>query len=333
MNLKEAHAILGVEPGISPEDAKKKYRDLTKRYHPDINKEEGAEDRFKKINEAYQCVINGKGSDPEPIARPSVNPFQNISDFRNMHNPFGSASIRPTENVSLKINISFKESVLGCQKEIFFTRKEKCVACDGQGSVHTHNGCDKCGGKGQIVGRQGNMIFSRTCDKCMGQNMQTPCDTCSTTGSVSTQVSGNVQIPGGVLTGNILRLSSLGNYAGSILGSDQYSETHLNITVNPVEGMRLEGQDVVSELNVSLYDALSGCSKSTNTIMGDEVISLPRLIKNKDEIKIPNLGVNGSGFHRVIVNVDYPDDSDQIDNLINVLNGYATYDPDNVDTI
>ena len=63
MNLKEAYSILEIPQGTPPEDAKKKYRELTKKYHPDINKDAGAEDKFKKINEAYQVVSSGKSND------------------------------------------------------------------------------------------------------------------------------------------------------------------------------------------------------------------------------------------------------------------------------
>jgi molecular chaperone DnaJ len=332
MNLNEANSILGVSPGISPEDAKKKYRELTRKYHPDINKEDGAEDRFKKINEAYQCIINGKGSDPEPPARSPFNPFQGISGFPGVHNPFGGRQgTRPPENISLNINVSFKESVLGCQKDISFSRQGKCQSCEGEGSIKSHNNCDKCGGKGLIVGRQGNMIFTRTCDKCMGQNATTSCDICSGVGSINTQVSGNVQIPGGVINGSILRLNGFGNYIGSFLGADQYSEAHLHIRVESIEGLRLENQDVVSELNISLLEALTGKKEKVNTISGEVEIGIPQMTRHKDEMKISNLGVNGIGFHRIIVNVNYPDDQEQIDNLINVLNGNGTFDPNDRD--
>ena len=54
MNLKEAYTTLELAEGASPEEAKKKYRELTKKLHPDVNKDPGAEAKFKKINEAYR---------------------------------------------------------------------------------------------------------------------------------------------------------------------------------------------------------------------------------------------------------------------------------------
>lgn len=320
MNLQEAYSILELSSEASPEEAKKKYRELTKKYHPDVNKEENAEDKFKKINEAYQCVINGKGSDREN-SQPNYNPFQGIP------NPFGGNTIRPAENITLNTTISFKESVLGCRRDLHFTRNGKCTFCNGQGMIQNHNGCDNCGGKGQVVAKQGNMIFTRTCEKCMGRQSTHPCTTCSTKGSVNTQISVNVNIPGGVIDNNILRLNGFGNYMGSFMNMDQYSEAHLHIKVIPEEGLVLDGTDVVSFIEISLLEALRGVSKSVKTIIGDKDIFIPGLSKNKDEIKIPNLGVNSMGSQRVIIKVIYPED---ISYLINALEDHESNDSDTV---
>jgi len=332
MNLQEAYSILEVPPGTSPEDAKKKYRELTKKYHPDVNKDEGAEDRFKKINEAYQCVINGKGTDPEPVMQESgFNPFQGFPGIN--VNPFGGRQQIQVEHISLQATLSFKESVLGCQKDISFSRNGKCTDCNGQGQIQSNNGCDKCGGKGQIVGRQGNMIFTRTCDKCFGRNSINQCQACSSKGTVNTQVSGTVNVPPGVVSGNILRLNGFGHYITSFMGTDQYSEAHLHLTVLPEEGLSLEGQDVVSKLSLSFLDALQGTNVQVKTIMGDKELVISPCSRNKDEIKIPNLGVAGIGSQKVVLDVKYPEDKEIISKLINVLNGHQIYDPSEIDYI
>jgi molecular chaperone DnaJ len=330
MNLQEAYSILELSPETSPEDAKKKYRELTKKYHPDVNKEDGAENKFKKINEAYRCVVNGKGTDPEPVIQESgFNPFQGFPGIN--INPFGGRQQTQIEHIVLQITLSFKESILGCQKEISFTRNGKCADCNGQGQIQSNNGCDKCGGKGQIIGKQGNMMFTRTCDKCFGRIPINQCRTCSSKGTISTQVSGSVNVPPGVVSGNILRLNGFGHYVNSFMGMDQYSEAHLHLTVIPEEGLSLEGQDVVSHLNLSFLDALQGINVQVKTIMGEKELIIPPCSRNKDEIKIPNLGVNGVGSQKVIIDVTYPEDVEIISRLINVLNGHQTYDPSDID--
>jgi len=302
MNLSEAYSILELSPNSSADEVKKKYREFTKKYHPDINKEENSEDRFKKINEAYNCINNGKNSDAD--------------SFTGFHNPFVNKTTFQAENIQLYTTISFKESVLGCQKELCFSRNSKCTNCNGNGFIRINNGCDRCHGKGQIVGKQGNMIFTRTCDKCMGQNNSSQCNICLGTGHVNMQVSINVNIPGGVVSGNILRLSGFGNYIGSFINMDQYTEAHLHITVIMDEGLTLENNDVISRINITLLEALQGSQKTVKTILGDYIISIPPLSKNKEEINIPNLGVNGMGNQKVILDVSYPSN---IQDVINVL--------------
>lgn len=292
MNLKEAHSILEVPVGTEPDAVKKKYRELTKKYHPDINKEKDADAKFKKINEAYQCIQNGKGSDPEP------------------YNPFGRAqTVYHVEHIKLSTVISFKESVFGCKKELKFTRTAKCNGCNGNGEVAVNNGCATCGGRGQSVVQNGNSIFIQTCQKCHGQAGTTPCTKCDTNGSIQTEATVNVSIPGGVINNNILRLQGMGNYMGSFISFEQNSDVHLQITVTPEPGLSIKGSDVISFLELSLVEALEGCTKEVKTVNGNKKIDIAPLSRHHDEVKIPKLGVNQAGAHKVILDVLYPKDT------------------------
>src|SRR5574338_532710 len=163
MNLKEAYSILEIPSTASAEEAKKKYRELTKKYHPDINKEAGAEDKFKKINEAYS-VVTGKGD----VAQPQGNPFDPFGGMRQQ-------KIRFHEVIELNTTLSFKDSVLGRKQDLKYNRKAKCPNCNGQGQYNLNNGCDKCSGRGQIVMQQGGMVMIQTCDKCYGRVQTQSC--------------------------------------------------------------------------------------------------------------------------------------------------------------
>lgn len=290
MNLKEAHSILEVPVGTEPDAVKKKYRDLTKKFHPDINKDPGAEDKFKKINEAYQCIQNGK-DEPEP-------------------SPFGRVRYsQQVENIKLSTTVSFKESVFGCKKELKFSRTSKCGSCNGQGEIPINNGCTACGGRGQSVIKNGNSVFIQACQKCHGQSGSSPCKTCNTSGSVESEATVTVSIPGGVQNGNILRLSGMGNYAGSFMLFEQNSDVHLHINVIAEPGLTIQGPDVVSFLELSLVEALEGCSKEVNTVNGKKKIVIVPKSRHRDEVKIPKLGVNQVGAHKVILDVLYPKDT------------------------
>lgn len=316
MNLQEARSILELSESASPEEAKKRYREFTKKFHPDVNKEPGAEDRFKKINEAYQVVSSGKSTDRE---EPNFGPFA--------QNPFagfdfgGQSRFHQAQHINLDAFISFKESVIGCKKDIKFNRNIKCKDCNGNGHSQISNGCDACGGNGQVVSRQGNTIFQRTCNKCGGKIKTQACLACNSKGILGAEVSINVTIPGGVVDGNILKLGGMGNFVHSTMGFDQYTDAHMYIHVSAEPGLKIDGNNVVSSLEVSLLDAFVGATKKVHTVFGEHEIQIKPKSRNKDEVVLSNFGVNGTGDHKVILDVIYPEN---IEPLINILSNKET---------
>ena len=315
MKLKEAREILGISENATPEEIKKRYRDLSKKYHPDLSKEPDAEEKFKKINEAHNRIQSGE-EDVDQNMR--GNPWGGMNPFDGF---FGGGFSRQakqysSEHISIHTKISFKESVLGVKKEISFCRKNKCSECNGVGEFKVNNGCDKCNGRGQSVYTRGTMAFVQTCDKCMGRVSRKKCNKCSTSGMIETDVTVTVSIPGGVSNGNILRLAGMGNFAGQFVSMDQFTDAHLYIEVEEEPGLTLDGTTVISNLEISLLEALKGCSKTVKTILGEKEININPASKNKDEVIIPNLGVNNKGDQKVILSVTYPDD---LSNLIKLL--------------
>lgn len=305
MNLKEAYTILELSQEATPEEAKKKYRELTKKYHPDVNKEPGAEDKFKKINEAYQCVQNGKGSDREEMRS------------RPWGGGFAKQHVIHLENIEVNTTVSFKESVLGCKKELKYNRQAKCPDCNGAGEIKLNNGCKKCGGRGQTVMKQGNMVAITTCNECWGRSSVEDCKACSGNGTVHTDVSVHVSVPAGINDGMVLRLQGMGNYAGSFLGmTDQYTDAYCHVHVTPEADLTIDGQHVISHLTIPLLDALRGCDRTVKTINGNKKIKIQAGSRNRDEVIIPHCGVAGTGDQKVILNVEYPKDTNK---LIGVL--------------
>lgn len=305
MNLKEAYSTLNLDSNATEEEVKKRYKELTRKYHPDVNKEPDADAKFKKINEAYARIKEGDEPEQESL-------FSGFEGF----NPFGTRNRIVPQHISLQTSISFQESVLGVKKNIVFDRKSKCNDCDGQGKVKLHNGCEKCKGRGQVTTSRGQMIFVQTCDKCAGKIKVEGCKTCSGEGSLDSHCNINVSIPGGVSDGNILRLAGMGNYIGNFMGLEQSSDVHLHIEVQNNTQLFLEGADVVSTLKISLLEALQGCTKIVPTVLEDKKIEINAKSKNKDVVLIPKHGVNKKGNQKVILEVEYPDD---IESIINAL--------------
>lgn len=302
MNLNEAYKILELPDGSTPEEAKKQYRKLTKEFHPDINKEPDADAKFKKINEAYECVKSGKGNDREMYRRGNQG-----------WNPFGRQQVIQLENVELKLTIDFKESVLGCKKEIKYSRKSKCPDCEGSGEIHLDNGCTKCNGKGQTTITQRGMTFITTCTQCQGRSSTEDCKSCNAEGTAQADVSIHVSVPAGILNGSTLRLQGMGNYAGSVMGiMDQYTDAFCHITVISDPVLSIDGRNVIYNLTIPLLDAIRGCKHNVKTIFGEKEIQVPPQSRNRDEVIIPRCGVGGTGDQKVILDVKYPENTDKL---------------------
>jgi molecular chaperone DnaJ len=164
--------------------------------------------------------------------------------------------------------------------------------------------------------QRGNMIFTQTCSKCFGQSQTENCSKCQSTGILEVETSVSVNIPGGISNKTVLRMGGMGNFAGSIMGMDQYTDAHLHINVTPDDQLSLQGADVVFNLEISLLEALRGSKRVVKTILGESQIEIKPMSRNKDEVIILQMGVNRMGNQRVILDVKYPKD---VNNLIGVL--------------
>lgn len=302
MNSQQAYSILGLTSNASEEDIKKKYRELAKQYHPD-NKKTGNADKFKEITSAYEVLTKPA---PAPPPANTWNPFAGIN-----WNPYQSPSAHYNEEpIELEIKLSFIEAVKGLKKEIKYNREAKCQTCNGQGIKIENNGCTECGGKGRVTEtvktKMGSSVMIKTCGKCHGRVNSSNCNVCNGQGTNHSEVSVNVNLPGGLQDGNILRLNNMGNYVGSFGPMENYTDTLLHIRVVPDPTMKLEDNDVVSQLSISLQEAVLGCTKDVKTINGIHCLKIPEMVRHKEELTINGLGVPFKGNHRVILNVDYP---------------------------
>lgn len=301
MNLQEAYQEFDIPQGSTEKEIKKKYRELSAKYHPDISKEPGAEDKMKRINQAYDRI--NKGDDPEP--QQGFNPFQGspFADFFANNNK----KQQIIQNIELNETISFKEAVFGTKRDLKFKRKVMCQDCSGQSKIQENNGCKDCNGTGTKTHRQQNMIFQQTCQKCQGKKTFKNCIKCSN-GTLESETSINVNIPGGINSGNILRLGEMGNFAGIMFGGPHYSDAYLHLNVTKDDGLSLdEDGNVTSTIEISLLEAIKGCKKDVKTADGSSELTVNPLSKHNQTIILPNLGANRIKDQIVTLNVSYPD--------------------------
>lgn len=313
MNRQQAFQTLGIDNNSSEEEAKKAFRKLAAKFHPDRNKEPDAEEQFKKINEAYQTITKPE----EEVGSGGFGSSFNIN-LNDLFANFGQQS-RPkqkkiiAQDISLPQKLSFKEAVIGCTKEITYNHTVKCADCNGQGQQSLNNGCEACGGSGKFRTQNGpNTIIERPCQKCRGKLSFQDCDTCKNKGYNHAGTTITVNIPPGAIEGSVLNLGARGNYVGDFFGSEQNSQLSLRISVSPQATLSIKGKDVICEVPISLLEAFRGCSKTISTIDGDKEIDIPKLIKNKEEVILPNLGIGRKGNQIVIINVNYPSNVDTL---------------------
>jgi len=326
MNIDEAYKIIGVDKTASNEDLKIKYKSLAKQYHPDINKNDP--NKFKNINEAYDLIKDYR-SNPDKynkqqtfsggFRRVDIDGFSvNFDDF------FTNAGVQNPEKEKAKTfsygplntsaTISFKESVIGANKEITYKKYVKCTHCNAKGSQTSGNGCQSCNGFGRILSNNKGMVFTKVCTKCYGKDIKVqPCIPCNSVGVSEIDANVTIHIPPGTANNSTLRLRAGGHYLGGNMFGDALSDVYVFVNVIPEEGLSLEGQHVVSCLKLTLLEALTGCNKEVKTIYDTQRIEVPAKSKNKDEIHLHGKGVvSTGGVQRVIFDVEYPSDTDAL---------------------
>jgi molecular chaperone DnaJ len=298
------YEVLGVPRNASDEEIKRAFRRLAKLHHPDCNREPGAEEKFKEINEAYQVL-----STPDKRRRYDrygrVDIERDFSDFgfgglgdifesfwSGFGTPFGQTAQRvPQKGDSLRshLTLSFEEAVFGCNKEVEIQRIEFCPSCNGIGSERGTNPetCSDCRGTGQVK-RVQQSIFGRfthitTCPRCGGSGavVNNPCSQCKGGGRIKVKRKISINVPAGVDEGYQLRLDGEGS-AGLYGGPPGH--LYITLSVKPHNLFHRDGSDILYELSINFAQAA----------LGDEV-RVPSL-DGKVELKIPPGTQNGKTF-------------------------------------
>jgi len=328
-NLREESLkILGFSPDQNPDetDIKKAFKKLSVQYHPDRNPNDpSSEQKFKEINAAYQQLTNPQPeqSFPDPGSGFYADPFEFFKRAGFSSNR-DEESFEPLPIITINKKLSFKESVLGCEKTINYSKYVPCNSCNGEGFKRTSDQCKTCDGKGIISQRKGNMLIRQSCPKCFGHGIQTiKCDSCNGEKRKLKEVSQKINIPGGARNGARLRLSGAGHYEPFL---QAMQNAILEIEVEPHPTLTFDGRDVHFTLNLSLLDALRGVpDQKIDTIYGqsERSVVVPALSKNLDTISVEDLGISKQGLFEtkngneiVHINVIYPDNISDIISLL-----------------
>jgi molecular chaperone DnaJ len=335
MTTRDYYEILGVSRSATLDELKAAFRKLARQYHPDVNKAEDAEERFKEVNEAYAVL-----SDPDKRAAydrfghagvrgqgaPDFNvDFGNFADifeeFFGMGG-FGRSSQRsrraPRRGADLqyKVDLTFEEAIFGVEKEIEITREEACELCGGSGAEPGTSPvrCTSCGGSGEV--RQvrqtllGSMVQVTTCPTCGGQGetIATPCHQCAGRGLERKTRRKRVNIPAGVDTGNQIRIAGEGQPG---MEGGPHGNLYLVIQVQPHQYFRRRGADILLDLDINIAQAALGAEVEIPTVEGNERLKIPAGTQPGKVLRLRSKGVpalrGGSrGDQLIIVNVVIP---------------------------
>jgi molecular chaperone DnaJ len=320
MNKQEALGILGLEQGASEDEVKKSFRKKAAKMHPDVNKSDNAEDEYKKLSEAYEYLKRGD----DEFELKDFNPFGGFGNaysssginFNFFEEMFSHVAPKNMPQAVGRIKLSFIESILGINKEVPITRYRYCSKCGGAGHKSTKDICPSCNGKGATVHRQTRghqtIVTQMGCQKCKTTGkVQENCNECSALGCIKEEVKLDVGFPGGLQNNSTIRLRGGGNIQGRMIG-----DALILVSVEEDPNMKLVDSNVKSNITISLVDALKGSKVNVNTVLGEKILTVPPKTKNKNEITLPNHGVNKTGSHIFTVDVEYPEDVSSVIELL-----------------
>ena len=331
---RDYYEVLGVSRTASDDEIKKAYRTLAKKYHPDISKEENAEEKFKEVQEAYDVL-----SDPQK--REQYNQFghdgpqMNGAGFSGFSGGFGGfedifssffgggrqASRNPNgpirgKNLKVTMNLTFEEAAFGVEKEINLNKYDTCKECSGTGAMSKNDisVCSRCHGTGRIYVEQ-NSIFGRvrtetTCPDCKGTGkiIKNKCTACKGEGRVKTQSKIKVRIPSGVEDGQTLTVSGKGE--GGINGG-MPGDLYIQVNVKEHEIFERDGLNLYMEMPITFSQAALGGNIEVPTLTNSCTLKIPAGTQTNTKFKIPLKGItdsrtNTTGHLYVIVKVVTP---------------------------
>ncbi|RKP21946.1 hypothetical protein ROZALSC1DRAFT_26660, partial [Rozella allomycis CSF55] len=304
----DLYELLGVSKDSSINEIKKAYY---QKYHPDTNKEKDAQEKFIKIQNAYeraqydQFGVAGDGMNDSSGGAGFYQQHHNMSmdDIFNTifgntgGNPFGDIfGDQPTHipsDVVVSIPVTFMEWVTGAKKTITFSRNVRCSDCDGKGYPlgSKASRCSDCDGTGMRRFRGGRGIDATvTCMKCRGsgRSHRDTCRTCAGEGVKQVKETLNIKIPRGV--GNAMKMSGKGNEAND----RRYRAGNLIIQLNvqPSSVFKRVDDDIYVDVQIPFITAILGGSVRVPTIAGDVDLKIPAGTQPEERKRLRNRGIS-----------------------------------------
>jgi molecular chaperone DnaJ len=337
--MKNYYDILGVTKNATEEEIKSAFRKLAHKHHPD--KKGGDEKKFKEVSEAYAVLSDKKkraeydtygktfaGGGPQGAGFGGFD-FSNFQGFQgsgqggvefdlgDLFGEFfngGGGRNRRGRDISIDIELPFRESIFGTERRVLLTKMSVCDTCGGNGAKKGSKmvTCKTCNGKGEIRETRasffGTFSSSRQCPHCHGRGEvpETPCEVCRGEGIVKREEEIHVVIPGGVEDGEMIRMPGRGEALVGGASGDLYVKLH----VKPDPKFVREGNNLETSLYIKLSDALLGGEYRIQTLDGEETIRVAGGIGHGEVIRVRGKGVpygrGNRGDLLVRITVEFP---------------------------
>ena len=326
---KEYYELLGVNEDASQDEIKKAYRKKAKKYHPDSNSDTSDEEKFKKINKAYDVLSDedkrkkydrfGKqgveGNARAGQQRASQN-FQDI--FEHLFGGGGRGGRRGRssgENLRIQTSVTLEEAYKGIEKSFEVSRKKECPECDGSGAENGNTStCSECEGQGQVRQVQRTPFGQRQtvgeCPQCngSGQIPKENCKECNGDGVTEQDETITIDIPAGVKDGQRLKVAGKGNES-----SGRPGDLYIHVSVEPHEALERRDSDLFTTAKVGIGDVALGAEITVPTADSEIQVEIPEGTQPGQVLRVNGKGMpsrrgRSHGDLFIKIDVDIPED-------------------------
>ncbi|HEY4502400.1 MAG TPA: molecular chaperone DnaJ [Candidatus Paceibacterota bacterium] len=314
---KDYYKILGLTKSASKDEVKRAFRKLAHVYHPD--KPGGNAEKFKEASEAYSVLSDDKKraeydaygrvfSGGQSGGQQNAGGFgfgsqefdfgDIFGDFGDIFSNFTGQTQRRTQrgrDISIDIEISFRDSIFGTTRKVLLTKTSTCDACRGTGGKPGTEQvtCTVCNGNGKMHETKNSILGTftsvRVCESCRGTGKipKEKCSACKGSGVVRKEQEISVAIPAGVESGEMIRLSGSGEAIAGGIPGDLYVKLHVH--KDPV--FTKEGIHINMTLPLKLSDALLGCERTIETLDGAVTAKIPAGVSHNEILRVREKGV------------------------------------------
>jgi molecular chaperone DnaJ len=324
---KDYYNVLGLDRKASKDDVKKAFRKLAQKYHPDKG---GDEAKFKEITEAYSVLSDERkrreydaygqafpgGSGPtqggqggNPFGGFDFSQFQQGAEFDfgdifgDIFSGRGGRGQQQTprgRDISIDVEIQFKEAVFGTTRNVLITKVSTCTLCHGSGGKAgtEMEKCTTCNGSGRVHETRNSILGQftsvRTCATCEGTGKipKEKCPECKGHGTLRKQEEIKINIPAGIDNGEMIRMQGQGEAIKAGIAGDLYVKVH----VKPHATFRRDGANLIMDLPVKLTDAILGTTVSVETLEGKTLeVKIPVMKRAEELLRVAGKGIPVEG--------------------------------------